>query len=863
MSTAGRNWGHLAIEGGSLMFLVDGKVAFEAPLRDVTGCPLALLDFQSACVLVVGGGSLMFLVDDKVAFEAPLRDAQQQKDDVVIEFAADDTVGDDKEDLLMEIGFHVPPANEEWAPESETTGNAAKSLCDSVLQHTEGGGGSLDDSVCVFGEVGVIAPRGRFEVEMHMSYVALVGQTQDFKIRYTSIQRIFILPKQNTPHTLVVVSLDPPIRKGQTYYTHVLCQFPSDIDETMELDITPEQIAQKNEKHPNAKLEPSYSGPIYEVFAKSLRGLSGSKIVKPGHFRSADGEVLLLGPEASYSGEWESRVTASTVPPGEVLLLGPEASYAGEWESRVTASTVPPGEVLLLDPEASYAGEWESRVTASTVPPGEVLLLGPEASYAGPEASYAGEWESRVTASTVPPGEVLLLGPEASYAGEWESRVTASTVPPGEVLLLGPEASYAGEWESRVTASTVPPGEVLLLGPEASYAGEWESRVTASTVPPVEVLLLGPEASYAGEWESRVTASTVPPGEVLLRPEASYAGEWESRVTASTVPPGEVLLLPEASYAGEWESRVTASTVPPGEVLLLPEASYAGASAVPNGRTCFSSSQPRRSEGISRAEWQNLFEFITAKKIRVENLASAQEGPGGPARVLPEMEGLGFDDDDDSDEDEDFDAGGGSGGGSGDDDEESDTDEESGDAEMVAEEGSGSGSCGDDEESDTDEESGDAEMVAEEAKKGKKRSAEDGGDDDIIIDDLKEEKKAAKKAKVAAAKEEKKEKGEGKEKKSRKKKDPNAPKKALSAFMYFSSENRERVKKENPEATFGDMGKLLGTEWKAMEGTDGKAKYEEMAAADKGRYAAAMAAYKGSGDGVKAEEEEEVEEDDE
>ena len=76
----------------------------------------------------------------------------------------------------------------------------------------------------------------------------LPPQTQDFKIRYTSIQRLFILPKTNTPHTLVVVSLDPPIRKGQTYYTHMLCQFPSDTEETIELDLTPEQLAAKNEK---------------------------------------------------------------------------------------------------------------------------------------------------------------------------------------------------------------------------------------------------------------------------------------------------------------------------------------------------------------------------------------------------------------------------------------------------------------------------------------------------------------------------------------------------------------------------------------------------------------------------------------
>ena len=34
-------------------------------------------------------------------------------------------------------------------------------------------------------------------------------------------------------------------------------------------------------------------------------------------------------------------------------------------------------------------------------------------------------------------------------------------------------------------------------------------------------------------------------------------------------------------------------------------------------------------------------------------------------------------------------------------------------------------------------------------------------------------------------------------------KDPNAPKRALSAYMFFSQDWRERVKAENPDAGFG------------------------------------------------------------
>lgn len=49
------------------------------------------------------------------------------------------------------------------------------------------------------------------------------------------------------------------------------------------------------------------------------------------------------------------------------------------------------------------------------------------------------------------------------------------------------------------------------------------------------------------------------------------------------------------------------------------------------------------------------------------------------------------------------------------------------------------------------------------------------------------------------------------------KKDPNAPKKALSAFMIFSQENRQNIKDQNPKATFGEMGKLLGAAWKELD----------------------------------------------
>ena len=41
-------------------------------------------------------------------------------------------------------------------------------------------------------------------------------------------------------------------------------------------------------------------------------------------------------------------------------------------------------------------------------------------------------------------------------------------------------------------------------------------------------------------------------------------------------------------------------------------------------------------------------------------------------------------------------------------------------------------------------------------------------------------------------------------------------KKPLTGFMLFSKEHRAKVKEENPEITFGGVGKKLGEMWRAL-----------------------------------------------
>ena len=69
----------------------------------------------------------------------------------------------------------------------------------------------------------------------------------------------------------------------------------------------------------------------------------------------------------------------------------------------------------------------------------------------------------------------------------------------------------------------------------------------------------------------------------------------------------------------------------------------------------------------------------------------------------------------------------------------------------------------------------------------------------------------------------------------RKKKDPNAPKRACSAFMFYSIERRPTLKEENPDWAFGEFGKAIGAEWGQMSDRE-KAPYAKQNEKDKVRY---------------------------
>ncbi|KAG6719788.1 hypothetical protein I3842_03G024400 [Carya illinoinensis] len=285
LSVSGRNWGEVDLNGNTLSFLVGSKQAFEVSLADVSQTQL------------------------------------QGKNDVILEFHVDDTTGANEKDSLMEISFHIPNSNTQFVGDENRP--PAQVFREKIMSMADVGAGG-EEAVVTFEGIAILTPRGRYNVELHLSFLRLQGQANDFKIQYSSVVRLFLLPKSNQPHTFVVVTLDPPIRKGQTLYPHIVLQFETDYVVDNALSISEDLL---NTKYKD-KLEPSYKGLIHEVFTTILRGLSGSKVTKPGKFRSCqDGYAVKSSLKAEDGVLYPLEKSFFFLPKPPTLILHEEIEY--------------------------------------------------------------------------------------------------------------------------------------------------------------------------------------------------------------------------------------------------------------------------------------------------------------------------------------------------------------------------------------------------------------------------------------------------------------------------------------------------------------------------------------------------------
>ncbi|MBA0712392.1 hypothetical protein Golax_011497, partial [Gossypium laxum] len=310
LSVSGRNWGEVLHSDCHLVFgMPETALSYSFEVLNI------------ACV----GNMLAFMTGTKQAFEVSLADVSQTqlqgKNDVILEFHVDDTTGANEKDSLMEISFHIPNSNTQFVGDENRP--PAQVFREKIMSVADVGAG-VEEAVVTFEGIAILTPRGRYSVELHLSFLRLQGQANDFKIQYSSVVRLFLLPKSNQPHTFVVVTLDPPIRKGQTLYPHIVMQFETDYVVQSTLSINEDLL---NTKYKD-RLEPSYKGLIHEVFTTIMRGLSGAKVTKPGKFRSCqDGYAVKSSLKAEDGVLYPLEKSFFFLPKPPTLILHEEIDY--------------------------------------------------------------------------------------------------------------------------------------------------------------------------------------------------------------------------------------------------------------------------------------------------------------------------------------------------------------------------------------------------------------------------------------------------------------------------------------------------------------------------------------------------------
>lgn len=231
LSMRGWNWGTVHFKGSVLSFDVESKTSFEIPLNHVSQC-------------------------------------NSGKNEVTVEFHRND----DAPVSLMEMRFHIPTTESaETDPVEAFQEQVMKQA--SVISAT-------GDAIAIFREIHCLTPRGRYDIKVFQSFFQLHGKTYDFKIPTSSVLRLFLLPHKDNRQMFFVISLDPPIKQGQTRYHFLVTLFQMDEETNIELPFTEEELKEKYED----KLTKEQSGPVYEVLGKIMKVIINRKLTGPGTF---------------------------------------------------------------------------------------------------------------------------------------------------------------------------------------------------------------------------------------------------------------------------------------------------------------------------------------------------------------------------------------------------------------------------------------------------------------------------------------------------------------------------------------------------------------------------------------------------
>ncbi|EFO84948.1 hypothetical protein CRE_03995 [Caenorhabditis remanei] len=220
----------------------------------------------------VKGKNILFSSEKQPLFEIPCTNVSQcvaNKNEAILEFHQNENIPVS----LMEMRLYMPVD-----PEMEDETDKVEEFKKAVLAYA-GLEAETEQPITLLTDILCTTPRGRYDIKVYPTSIALHGKTYDYKIPVKSINRLFLVPHKDGRHVYFVLSLNPPIRQGQTRYSYLVFEFVKEDDQEMEITLTDEL----EEKYGN-NLKRDLDGPLYENVSILFKVVCNLKVTVPGRF---------------------------------------------------------------------------------------------------------------------------------------------------------------------------------------------------------------------------------------------------------------------------------------------------------------------------------------------------------------------------------------------------------------------------------------------------------------------------------------------------------------------------------------------------------------------------------------------------
>lgn len=233
--------------------------------------------------------------------------------EIDVQFAVDDTA-DALDESIVEFRAYVPPsAKLNGVPggeeDDEETANKVGALQAAIIQKAGVREGAGEPLVEIPEEVGsFLVPRGRFQIDMHPSFMRLQGTSFEFRVAYKSITRFTYLPLPSSSGTwadarryAIVITLDDPIRQGNQRHPHLVLQLDKKHYE-IALNIPEEDRKAGRYEGLDSEGAGALRGELPKLIGNLFKKIAGKPVYKPETFESASQQRAIRCTHKSATG---------------------------------------------------------------------------------------------------------------------------------------------------------------------------------------------------------------------------------------------------------------------------------------------------------------------------------------------------------------------------------------------------------------------------------------------------------------------------------------------------------------------------------------------------------------------------------